>query len=297
MQEKINKIIFIIIIFLTLFITTILFLNKNKEREYINTVYYMDSYMDIRIYTNKPIRVKKVFKEIENILSKYEKLTDSKKEYENIINVYTLNNNKQKDEYISIDQELYNLISLGKSYYNLSNKLLNINTNCILDKKCDINIDNIVLKENNKIKNNKLNINLDNIKISYTLEKVKEYLIKNNINNFILNAEGIVVLGNEKEYNVGIQNPKNQNIIDIISEKNKSIVTIDKYSKNIINPLTKEEANNMQSITVISYDTNLSSFLANTLFLMDIKEFKNFLNNYDVKVLIVDNNNKLIKIN
>jgi len=297
MQEKINKIIFIIIILLSLFIITMLFLNKNKEREYINTVHYMDSDIDIRIYTNKPIKVKKIFKEIENILLKYEKITDNKREYENIINIYTLNNNKLKDEYISIDQELYNIISLGESYYSLSNKLLNINTNCILDKACDINIDNIVLKDNNQIKNNKLNINLDNIKISYSLEKVKEYLIKNNINNFILNAEGVVVLGNEKEYNIGIQNPKSQNIIDIISEKNKSIVTIDKYSKNIINPLTKEEVDKMQSVTVISPDTNLSNFLANTLFLMDIKEVKDFLNNYDVKVLIVDNNDELIKIN
>ena len=63
----------------------------------------------------------------------------------------------------------------------------------------------------------------------------------------------------------------------------------------IIDPNTLYPANNMKSVTVIGEDSGLCDILSTTLFLMNIDEGKEFIKDYDVKVIWFTNDNQIIK--
>ena len=51
----------------------------------------------------------------------------------------------------------------------------------------------------------------------------------------------------------------------------------------------------MKSVTVIGEDSGLCDILSTTLFLMNIGEGKEFIKDYDVKVIWFTNDNEIIK--
>ena len=268
--DKRNYIILGIIIILLIFI----FINNNQSKEYIKTFNYFDETLTIKIYSNK--NGDKIFKNIDNIYKKYQKY------YQNPNN--------------SNDKELIKMLKYGKKLYDESNGLIDITAGALIkqienDENIDFktNIDQLDF-DNPKTLNN---LDIELIVGSYASQKVSEYLEKNNINKYIINEDGNIIAGKrygKEKYIVSINNSDGK-IIDFAYLENKSMATkgnTNSFKPYMVNPITKNKSENNKLVVVIADDINTANFLADILYLMDIKEGEKFIKNYKAEALWQD---------
>ncbi len=327
MQDKINKIIWITIPVLIIIFIIIGIINKNKKIEYVKKFYYMDTYIYVKIYSSDNKLANEALNEVENIYKNYHILTDKYNSYKNVNNIYYIKNNDSKDEYIKIDKKLYNIIEYGIDAYKKTNGLLDISMGNVIDiwkkyienkngipsmdelKKSKTNsIDDIILKDGNTIKNNHVNIDLGAISKGYTTKEVGKYLKKMNINEYLINAGGNVLVGDYYKkgyYKIGIEDPDNKNdVFKVVKGNNIAVVTSGGYERyyeydgkkynHIIDPTTLNPKNYMKSVTVISKDSALADTLSTALFLMEVDKGKEYVNNLsDVEAIWYTCDNKV----
>lgn len=325
MQDKINKIIWSIIPILILIFIFVFIYNNNRKKDYTRKFFYMDTYIYVKLYDINKKDADKYLDEIENIYKKYHKLTDRYNEYDNIKNIYYIKYNKSEEEYIKIDKELYDIISYGIDYYDKTNGLVDISMGNVIDvwkkyrdnkngvpsieelEKANNNI-KIELKDG-KIKNNHPNIDLGIIAKGYTTKVVGEYLKKQSINKFLINAGGNVLVGdkNKKDYLIGIEDPNSKDdIFDIVKGSNIAVVTSGGYERyyeyngkkyhHIINPKTLYPTDNMKSVTVVTSDSALADILSTYLFLLNIDDGLKYVNSLEnVEAVWYTNDDKIIK--
>ena len=322
MQDKINKIIWFIVLILVIIFLFLMIFNK-RDKEYTKKFFYMDTYIYVKIYTNDNKKANKILKEVENIYDEYHKLTDRYNRYSKIKNIYYIKNNTEKSEYLKIDKKLYDI--LNYSLKNNNDGLIDIGMGNVIDiwknyrdnkngipsinelENAKSNEVEIILKDG-KIKNNHPNIDLGCISKGYTTKIVGKYLEKNGIDKYLINAGGNVLVGNgynNKEYTIGIEDPDNKNdIFTILKGNNIAVVTSGGYERfyeydgkrysHIIDPNTLYPTDYMKSVTVISNDSALSDILSTTLFLMDIEDGKKYINDLDnVEAIWYTNDNKI----
>lgn len=317
-------------IFFICFMLVIFFLLGNKQvKEYSENLFYMDTYINVKIYSSNSEKAKKALEEVEKIYKKYHQLSDRYNEYSGINNVYFINNNNVKSKNIIIEEELYNLIKFGKEWYQKSNGLLNINLGNVIDvwKKYrdqktgiptveelksggSINIEDVVLLDNNMMLNNHPNIDLGAISKGYTTKVVGEYLKANGFNQFIINAGGNILVGdhyNNGLYKIGVEDPnKIGGIYQIIKAKNMAVVTSGGYERfyeyggklyhHIIDPNTLMPSNYMKSVTIVTDNSALGDALSTILFLMPIDEGKKYIKQFDnVEAIWYANDDTIIK--
>ena len=320
MQKIINKIIWISAFILMIVFILFMIFNK-KEKEYTKKFFYMDTYIYVKIYTNKDGN--KILNDVENIYKEYHELSDRYNSYNNVKNIYYIKNNKEKSKYINIDKKLYDLIKYALDY---NNELIDIGMGNVIDiwknyrdngtglpsieelKIAKLNQKDIILKDG-KILNNHPNIDLGCIAKGYTTKKVGEYLNKKGVNKYLINAGGNVLVGdniNNKDYTIGIENPNQKDdIFTILKGKNISVVTSGGYERfyeynekkysHIIDPNSLYPTDYMKSVTIISKDSALSDLLSTTLFLMDIEDGKKYVDSLDnVEAIWYTNDNKII---
>ena len=272
----------------------------------------MDTIINVKLYNISESEANETFKEIENIYKKYEQLTNF---YDENSELSKLN----KDVNYEISDDLMELIKLGYEWDIKTNGLLNINIGNLTKVWHDFrenpielpNVDNIKIEhlklEDDKILNDKVSIDLGAITKGYVTEKIGNYLEENGITYYLINAGGNVKVGksNKGYYNIGIASPINDETFEIVKDENISVVTSGGYERfyeydgvmyhHIIDPITKYPANYMKSVTVIGEDSGLCDILSTTLFLMDIDEGKEFIKDYDVKVIWFTNDDEIIK--
>ena len=299
----------------------------NNYKEYSRNLFYMDTYINIKINTNKgPKHADKVLDGVNNIYNKYQKLTDV---YNDESEISYINNNNSKDEYLSINSDLYDMISLALSWYDKSDGLFNINMGSVINtwkkyrdkgtgiptlnelkKSGSININDIHLQSDNRIKNTHPNIDLGAISKGYATKEVGEYLQKNRIKSFIINAGGNVLVGQKSKkdtYSIGIENPEDtSNIYQVVKGNNIAVVTSGGYERfyefnnvryhHIIDPNTLFPAKNMLGVTVISSDSALADILSTTLFLMSPDKAIELVNELDdVECIIYIDSDNIVK--
>ena len=126
MQKIINKIIWIFAFILMIVFILFMIFNK-KEKEYTKKFFYMDTYIYVKIYTNKD--GDKILNDVENIYKEYHELSDRYNSYDNVKNIYYIKNNKEKSKYIQIDKKLYDLIKYGLK----ENDLIDIGMGNVID--------------------------------------------------------------------------------------------------------------------------------------------------------------------
>ena len=319
MQKIINKIIWIFAFILMIVFILFMIFNK-KEKEYTKKFFYMDTYIYVKIYTNKDGN--KILNDVENIYKEYHELSDRYNSYDNIKNIYYIKNNKEKSKYIQIDKKLYDLIKYGLK----ENDLIDIGMGNVIDiwknyrdngsgiptkeelEIAKLNQKDIVLKDG-KILNNHPNIDLGCIAKGYTTKIVGEYLNKKGVNKYLINAGGNVLVGeniNNTDYTIGIENPNQKDdIFTILKGKNISVVTSGGYERfyiyegktysHIINPNTLYPADYMKSVTIISKDSALADLLSTKLFLMNIEDGKTYIDKLDnTEAIWYTNDNKII---
>ncbi len=292
---------------------------------YSKDLFYMDTYINVKFYSDNKEKANNVMNEIDNIYREYHELTDRYNSYDGINNIYYINNNDSDDSKIILDSRLYDLIKYAYDFSEKSNGLFDINMGGVIDvwkkyrekgdgipskdelKKANKKND-IILLDDNKIVNNHPNIDLGGVSKGYTTQKVGEYLESQGIKYYLINAGGNVLAGDSYDkdyYKIGIQNPDKSGISYVINSSNLSVVTSGGYERNylyngevyhhIISPKTLFPTNYMKSVTVISHDSGLSDLLSTTLFLMDIDSGRDFLKDYDAEAIWILNDNSIIK--
>lgn len=292
-----KKILAVLLVFI--FIAITLLFNRSIK-EYNKNFFYMDTVINVKIKTNKN-DIDNIFNNIDKIYNKYQNLTNY---YDKKSSLYYINNNNDNIDIVQIDQDLYEMLKISNTWKEKSNGKFNINIGKVLEiwKDCRDNnkklpdyielqnaynsINEIVLLDNNKIKNTNPSIDLGAISKGYASEKVSKYLEEINIKDYIINAGGNVIVGtpsNKDKYSIGIKNPEKTNdIFKTVYGKNISVVTSGSYERfyevdnvrysHIIDPDTLYPANNFQSVTVIAKSSTLADILSTTLFILPLEE-------------------------
>lgn len=307
-MKKKYKIIFILLISLIILIVIATTNYKKYEKNY----FYLDTIINIKINTNLPNhKVEEVFKEIESLYSTYHILADKYNKYDDVINVYYLNELLENDQPIIIEENLSKLINLGIEYYDITNGYINIASANLIDiwKKyidlkegipsseelntVNIDITNLTLKDNIYTKKNDLKIDLGSFTKGYVTQLVGNYLESSNINDYIIDAGGNIKVGKSSKkdnYTVGITDPTDpSNIFTKLNVSNLSIVTSGDYQRyyeyngirynHIINPYTKYPSNYFKSVTVITEDSFIADLYSTYLFLIDLDTGLEVINN------------------
>jgi thiamine biosynthesis lipoprotein len=302
------------ILLIMFFICTIFSLSGcvNTQKEYSKNMIYMDTYINIKVYSNKK-DVKKVLEKVDNIYSKYNKLCDAFNEYDNIKNIYYINNKLNVNKKLIIDKDLYNLIKYGVKAYDISSGSVNIamgNVTFLWKKYIlkgngiptdeelneasrNIDIKDIVLEDNTIMKKSNIKIDLGGIAKGYVTELAGKYLESVGIDKYIINAGGNVKVGkhyNNDLYKIGIEKPikESHDIYKVVKVENESVVTSGNYERyyeykgnvyhHIIDPKTLYPASYVRSVTVITKDSGYADILAKILFLMPIEDGKKYIN-------------------
>ena len=326
MVKKLIAILLSIII--VLFIVFMLF-NRENENEYTDNLFYMDTYIYVKIYNSDENKATEALKEVAALYEKYHKLSDRYNHYDGITNIYDILHNKSNDEYLKIDPELYNMISLGLEWLDKSNGLLDIRIGNIIDiwkvyrdiesgipsieelKIAKANmVENIKLKDGNLILNNHPNLDLGSVAKGYATERVGNYLESIGITKYIINAGGNVKVGkhyNNSSYSIGIENPNSSvgDIYKVVYGNNISVVTSGGYARyyeyngkryhHIINPNTQFPPEYSKSVTIITEDSTLGDILSTILFLLPIEDGQEFISNFDnVDAIWYTNTNETI---
>lgn len=311
---------------LLLTIAVVIF-NNNKIKVYSKNMFYMDTYINVKIYTSDKAKANKALKKVDEIYKKYHNLTDRYNEYNNIINVYNIN--RISNEKVKIDNDLYKVISYGIEAYDKTKGLINIGLGNAIDvwkyyrdngigvptyselsNVGSNNIKDIVLYNDNYIElNNGVKIDLGALSKGYTTQLVGEYLESVNIDKYLINAGGNVKAGkhyNKGKYNIGILEPRKDSneVFKIIKGNNISVITSGSYERfyeyngktyhHIINPISLYPPSYMLSVTIITEDSALGDMLSTTLFLMNIDEGIKYINDLDnVEAVWYANDNKV----
>ena len=301
------------------------FLFNSKLDLYSKDLFYMDTYINVKFYSDSKSKALDIMDGIDDIYREYHELTDRYNSYDGVNNVYYINNNDSKDKEIVLDSRLYDMINFAYDFGKQSGGKFDINLGGVIDvwkkcrdtKKCvptDSELkkankrNDIVLLDDNKIKNNHPNIDLGGVSKGYTTQVVSDYLRSNGITYFLINAGGNVSCGDAYQkdyYKIGIQNPDGNGIVGTLKGTNISVVTSGGYERNyeyngkvynhIIDPTTLFPGDKMKSVTIVSTDSGLADMLSTTLFLMDVDDALEFLKNYDAEAIFVLNDNSIVK--
>jgi len=320
-----KKIITILSVFLVILFILIFYLKKDKE--YSKNMFYLDTFINVKIYTNKnKSKVDKIFDKIDKIYDKYDKLANAYKQYDNIINVYYLNNVLKENEEVYLDSELASLITYGINVYEKTDGYVNIalgNVTSIwkkyqelktglptyLELNQNININDIIIEDNKFMKKSDIKLDLGAIAKGYITEIVGNFLEKEGFNKYLINAGGNVKLGNHytDKYVIGLEDPIDQNkIYQKLNLENKSIVTSGDYQRyykvdgiryhHIINPKTLYQENYYKSVTVITSDSALADVMSTYLFLLPLENALDVVNkNDDIEAIFYIDNMNIIK--
>ncbi|MEG0267006.1 MAG: FAD:protein FMN transferase, partial [Bacilli bacterium] len=109
-------------------ITTLVLLltGCTQLKEYNKNLFFMDTYINIKVYMNNPKPAKKILDGASKIYEKYQKITN-KYDLESEVSKINANLTHQ------VSDELYEILELGSTWYDKSDGLFNINMGNLID--------------------------------------------------------------------------------------------------------------------------------------------------------------------
>lgn len=267
MRLKINKIAYLWVGFLSIFVCTSCQCAFQKDKQYSQTYFeYFDTVITIIGYEKQETAFIEKNKQIEKLLQEYNQLYDIYYEYQGVNNLYTVNKQAGKQP-VKVDQKIIDLMVYAKDMYEKSHQMMNIAMGPVLslwhearslamdypelasipsmqdleEANLYTNIDNIIIDEINQtifLKEDKMSIDVGAIAKGFATEQIAKYLTQEGEIPYVINAGGnIRVLGlkpDGSQWNVGIQNPdlsSNQSQIEILSIRNLAVVTSGSYQR------------------------------------------------------------------
>lgn len=235
------------------------------QKTYTN---YFDTIITINLYTKDPTNINSIYIDSKDIISMYNNISDKYNEYSNLVNINTLNNSKE--ESLTVDDNLIDILKTSKEYHTITNgyfnillepvidiwdthrELCNTNNDCSVPdfetSKTDLNemikIDNLVIENNTITLNNNAKINLGGIAKGYMVNKLAikldKYITSKDIEGYIINSgtssiktSGINLNRDSGSFKIGITDPDNElSYIEILEIlDNVSISTSGTYQR------------------------------------------------------------------
>ncbi len=232
--------------------------------------------------------------------------------------VWKLNHNQ--DTLIYVDPEIFSLMILCDSIYNLTYGSFDVSLNKLLTT-WGFDGDDPSLPADDKISSALLNSGWNNIELlednsfkrfagtelkfgaiakGYAVDKAVYVLIKLGINSALVNAGGeIKTIGDD--WAIGIQHPRISNqIIEKVNPEEMSVATSGDYEKyfelngkryhHILNPKTGYPADSLISVTVLNKSCTIADALATAVFVLGPFYGKKLIENLpETEMMIIDN--------
>ena len=283
----------------------------------------LDTIVEITLYDSKSTDILNHCFDICNDLELVFSSTNEKSE------LYKINHSVNKLQEQTISDDLYAVIKEGLKYSELSKGQFDITIGSIStlwDFKKEIpelpqqdmiqeNLQNVsyqnIILTTNKITylNENTMIDLGAIAKGYIADKIKDYLLKENINNAIINLGGnVLCVGNKnnEQFMVGLTDPQeiDQSILTL-SIDDLSVVTSGVYQRyfelngqkyhHILNPQTGYSyENGLSSVTIISKTSLQADALSTVCFSLGKEKGIELLNSMDdVYGCFIDENNQI----
>lgn len=277
---------------------------KSNYQEWSQDYFYMDSYINVKVFTNDKALVEKAFLELNQLYQTYHQLADCYKAYSNLINVYTLNQNVKVGTAVTVPQELYEMLVYGVNFYKESNGLFNIalgNVTSVwheyretkqgvptkkeLLDSGNIDLNNLELGSDYKVtKQAAIKLDLGGLAKGYATEVAGNYLTKMGLKQYLINAGGNVKVGKhyaQGKYKIGLEDPLfSDKLYQIVKGEQVAVVTSGGYERfyeyegvkyhHLIDPNTLYPPDHMEAVTVITPNSAYGDVLATTLFLMPV---------------------------
>ena len=295
---------------LPLFLIVLLTSCSNGAQGVEGKIFCFDTYTSINLFDGK----KEDVTAVENILTKYDKLSDNYHPRD-INNVYTINSTNDE---VSIDADLYKMLqkavevsaegatnynplcgSLAKKWKEALEKKEVLADDIITAELAKIQTSNLTFLDNNTVKRSgEAEIDLGGIAKGYTLDVVKTYLEEKNIKQYLVNGGSSSILLGEKNtkdglYNVGLKEIKNaylkaKNCFVSTSGITEQFIEIDgvKYS-HIINPVNGKANHDKDMVIVISDTGYFGDALSTSMMMSSIEVIKNIETKYGVKAIVI----------
>jgi FAD:protein FMN transferase len=211
--------------------------------------------------------------------------------------LYKINHSPLEKFYIS--PEFYELLKLGNLVYVQSDSLFDLTVGPFTDiwnieseiipaqpeietAKDRIGFYKISFSDTTLLKSEEVKLNLGGIAKGYIIDRIAAFLERKNIISGTINIGGdILLFGQKKPLNIGIQHPRKERnqIIEVLSVANKAVVTSGDYERfyikdsiryhHIIDPKTGFPANRNLSVTVIADKAVIADAYSTAFLLME----------------------------
>ncbi len=291
---------------------------SKKNYEEFN-MFYMDTYISVKVYNLESKNKEEVFNTIDDIFKEYDILCDRYTEYANTNNIYYLNNTLENGEGVIIDEKLNDIISYGINAYSITSGKVNIALGNAIDlwkyyrdlgdgipskeemlSLPSTSILDIVLNGNSYTKYNDVEIDVGAYAKGYVTELVGNKLEDLGYSSYLINAGGNVKVGNhynDGKYKIGVENPNEKYLVyEVVNGNNISVVTSGGYERyytyndvkyhHIIDPITLYPSNYSLGVSVITKDSGYGDILSTYLFLIPIEDGIKYVNSLiDVEAL------------
>ncbi len=303
---------------------------------------YFNTSISVNICTNYDnAELNNIFTSVENTINYYDMISSKRVDYEDIVNIKTINDNPTKKHYIS--DELFELLEYSIYMYEETNYLFNIALDPVVsiweellghsefisgtlslpeeitinDALAKTNASQIVLNTNDKSVTmlDSMSLNLGGIAKGFMVDKLAELLEKTEgVLSYMINAGGssIKVYGNnphaERDYwTIQVLNPIENDMLTICFpsindkcyietvklENDETISTSGDYQKyfiaddgnkyhHIIDPNTGYPVvTDVKSVTIISKSEIGADLLSTAIFIMELSDAIEYVNNND----------------
>lgn len=316
-KKRIIQILIVLFILAPLVALAILWGNNGKT--YTRDGYYFDTYVSITVYSMKDLDL------LEGCMEMCEK-------YDNSLG--RLNSgemtmiNRQGYAGVKVSKDTYYLFERALEFCDETNGAVDITIAPLLDiwgfthdakgntltdrKPSDleirqalkkVNYKKVKLYEDNRVKINESGVQVDLgfIAKGFVADKLKEYLVENNVESAIISLGGnVVVIGSKpdgSDYKIGIKDPDNpEGIIDSISVSNKSVVTSGTYERFVEYDGVKYHhilnTNNgypvktdVKSVTIISDSSLEGDALSTICLILGEEKSKDILEKYNAQAI------------
>jgi len=199
----------------------------------------------------------------------------------NLINLWQFHKYQEKDVHPPENSEIQRLIDQNPRMSNLS------------------------FDQNNQLRNSNpaVSLNFGAFAKGYAIAREMQQLQKLNIHNAVINAGGdLSVIGRhgDRSWNIGIKNPREDNILGSIEVKNnESVFTSGDYERvytyqnqrfhHILDPRTGYPTRDAQSVTVIHSDAGRADAAATALFVAGSKDWQRIAKSMSINyVMLID---------
>ncbi len=301
-----------IYILIAIFIGAFMYYSFNVQKRLSkSTIYTMDTIVEIQVYYHGSKNIDKIMKKA---LSKF-LLIDSICGYNSKNgDIYNLNNKGK----LKVSRYTKDIIKRSIDISQITNGNFDITINPIMNEWKHFSEPLPELPDSNRIKQLLKYVDFNRIKISgdtvsildsmsidlggiakgYAIDLAYDVLKESELDAFLINAGGDIRVysRNSKKWKIGIQNPRENDILGYFEIENGAVVTSGDYEKyviinnkrycHMINPKTGFPENDIASVTIFAKNATFSDAIATAVGVMGT-EAENFLANNNIYGIII----------